>query len=568
MTGTLLQNDEDTFKACLHAITTQCAERGIVAIALNDAEEGYLGIQLQGATQNWNLYINYTESAFKLPHLYLGTPRPPLLAHVGYRGTVCVNDGQGLSLDPDRRADIAAYTVLAGYDILEKSLIDSCTGKTEFYNEIEGYWGGLPHACIGRAAFDIDENDRLITYYLNSKIQPSLWYFTEKGKSAPSEFYTTKLSAQRALYLHLNEIPLPPAPPQTLDASYIDTVQKMLTPNQLTLWASLVGPSKNKPKQLALLISSPRSAGGHSLIGVSFGASSGNINLAADVTPLSIRRHTPTYMRERGGSSLKLINKHIVVIGCGAVGSVIADSLAVAGVGRLTLVDHDRFSEENVFRHVLDPMFIDSFKVLGLQFEFERKYPGIKVKAEPMTAQKWLHMADLSNVDGLVFALGMPSLERSISKALRKTKKPIPILFSWLEALDLGGHSILTWSNNEGCINCLYRDDEGQASLSPRTSFLEPDQHVSRNLTGCSSTFVPYGALQARQTGLIAAEHLLEGLDASTSPSYRYWVGKGAAAIAQGLRTTAWWHTAKTTSNDEATLKVFGQPCQLCKKST
>lgn len=292
------------------------------------------------------------------------------------------------------------------------------------------------------------------------------------------------------------------------------------------------------------------------------------IDNKAEVTPLTVRRHTSTYMRERGGASLDLLGKHVAVLGCGAVGSVVADTLASAGVGKLTLVDHDEYSEDNVFRHILDPLWIDTPKVYGLKFEFERKYPGIQVTSVATTAQEWLKTADLTGVDGIVIALGMPPVERSLSRALKNTRSPLALVFTWLEALDLGGHSVLSWSNAEGCLDCLYRDDEGQAALHPRTSFLEPDQQVSRNLTGCASVFVPYGALQARRTGLMAAEHILAAFNGDPKPSYRFWGGEGTAATKQGLRTTPWCKAASETSQADATMRVFGRPCKHCRGAT
>jgi len=556
---------KEELDTCFQAVWTKCSDRGLEAIRLDEVWANYIGVQLQGETRKWDLYVKCDETELKLPGLYLRGANG-LLAHVSYSGTVCVNDGQGLSIDPDRHTDIIAYTVLAGFDLLEKSAVDAATDLSEFLNELEGYWLGLPSSLRGRAAFEVDGKDRLITAYAKNTVSPPKWYFTDRETPAPSEFRLEKLAALRALYVHLDELPTPPSAPDKLGPNFIEAVRARFTPVQLELWSKLLGPSKNSPKRIALMISVPRPAGGRSLVGAVFGARGGVIDHKVEVFPLTVRRHTPMYMRERGGASLELLGKHIVVIGCGAVGSVAADSLAASGVGKLTLVDHDIYSEDNVFRHVLDPMWIDMPKVLGLQFEFHRKYPGIRVTEVATTAQEWLKVANLESVDGVVIALGMPSLERSFSRALRGSKKPLPILFTWLEALDLGGHSVLSWSDNEGCVDCLYRDDEGHPALHPRTSFLEPDQQVSRNLTGCASVFIPFGALQARRTGLMAAEHMLLALNGEAKSSYRYWVGEGSAAAGQGLRTTSWWKEARDTPHDAATLRVFGQPCKRCRR--
>jgi hypothetical protein len=131
---------------------------------------------------------------------------------------------------------------------------------------------------------------------------------------------------------------------------------------------------------------------------------------------------------------------------------------------------------------------------------------------------------------------------------------------------------VLMWTKGGGCLNCAYRDDEGQTSLIARTAFLEPNQAVTRNLTGCAGAFVPFGALQARQTGLMAAEHILSALSVvadgvAREPSYRFWVGDGKVAAQHGLRTTPWFKNARATSLEEATRRVFGRPCGRCRTS-
>ena len=200
--------------ACIQAINAQCASRGLAATRLDDASTGYVGFRLQGVARMWDLYVDCGETALRLPHLQLGEPRG-LIAHVSYSGAVCVNDGQGLSIDPDRREDIAAYALLAGFDLLEKWGTGTLAGSLEFFNELEGYWSGLPGALRGRASFEVDGVDRLVTAYADCKHKSAAWFFVERGQTAPSEFNLGKLATQRALYVHLEEFPDPPVRPSS-----------------------------------------------------------------------------------------------------------------------------------------------------------------------------------------------------------------------------------------------------------------------------------------------------------------------------------------------------------------
>ena len=47
-----------------------------------------------------------------------------------------------------------------------------------------------------------------------------------------------------------------------------------------------------------------------------------------------------------------LASKHVVVAGLGGVGSYCAEALARAGIGRLTLIDHDSVAISNINRQL------------------------------------------------------------------------------------------------------------------------------------------------------------------------------------------------------------------------
>lgn len=562
----------DTTKvdAAFAAVNNVCAQRGIVVARLTNLAPNCLGMEFTGVTRTWPVYIDCGEEQLRLPRVWTKPPTSPL-AHVSYSGTVCIDDGQGLSLDPERSADIVAHAVLKAYDLLENSATDAATGYSEFFNELEGYWLFLPESLRARAYFEVDGASRLLKGFSNFSLKKPSWYFLERDAEVPWDVESKKLESHRALYIHLEAIAMPPVSPDKLSVTFIEDVLARMSVEQRALWDQLVGPSKNSPKRLALLVSVPRRAGGRSLVAATFIAHRGIIDKKAAVTPLTMRRHTPNYMRERGGASLDMLGKHVAVLGAGAVGSVVADTLAAAGVGKLTVVDHDDYSEDNVFRHILQPLYIDMDKPVALKLALERRYPGLQIRAVCETAQAWLKTADLGQYDGIVLAFGAPTIERSFSRAFKGRRQDLPVVFTWLEALDLGGHSVLMWTKGEGCLDCAYRNDDGHPSLASRTSFLEPNQPVTRNITGCVGAFVPFGPIQARRTGLLAAEHILTAMaavaagDETRDPSYRFWVGEGKAAAEHRLRTTPWFQAARTMSPDDATRQVFGRACRHCR---
>jgi molybdopterin/thiamine biosynthesis adenylyltransferase len=558
----------DELDACYERTAERCAEEGYLAVrplpTLTDSTN--LAIQVDVASRRWIIEVDCSWPRLtSLPTVRL-VNHDSHLAHVGYNGVVCVNDNQGLSIDPSRQADAVAETVLAAIALLERSAGELYGGNHEFYNELEGYWGGLPHGVAGRTYVEVDERDRFIVSHFDRVARSPAWYFVEPGDNTPPEFDVSRLPAMRALHFALDNAVSPPLPGKELDATYITELLSTLSPSQTALWERLVSSSaKTKSKVVALLMSVPRAAGGRSLLGVSFSIRAGRIDPRGKITPIVMFRHTATYMRERGGAPSSVSGKHVVVVGCGSVGSEIADALASSGVGFLTLVDPEALSEDNVFRHVLGRCWITQAKVHGLRKELMTKYPGVVVARAVMDAQTWFAQSELKDVDGIVFALGMPSLERALAMRLRSSETKIPIVHTWLEPLDLGGHSVLLMNSGEGCFECLFRDDEGTPALVPQTAFLAPGQHVSKNITGCASIFVPYGAIQSRRTSLLAAEQMLSALAKHDAPAYEFWVGAGSAAKMHGLKTTNWWERAKSASTEAATRQLFGRPCSHCR---
>ena len=552
---------------CFARVQEQCGAVGAAVVEIPSSRKNALGLEISRAGKAWRLTVDCDwPPNSKLPEVRL-IDNELLLAHVSCTGWVCVNDSESLSIDLSRHADTVAQTVVAALDLLEHSLADTQQGYVEFFNELEGYWSNRPDMVWGRTAVEVDEHSRLVTCYAEAdEDSSSPLNFIEVAAQKPASLPKNEGRVYRSVYFSLPRAILPPSPKEALTADYLQNLIDEFDARHRALWATLVG-SSSKSEQVTMLVSMPRSTGGRSLIGFRFGVASGQVDRASPVANLLMVRHTVSHMRERGGADLRLGGQHVVVFGCGSIGSEIADTLATSGVGKLTLVDPESLTADNVFRHVLGCLWIGTPKVQALQGTFSMMYPGVEVEAVVDDAYRWLLANNAPDIDGVVVALGMPTLERQLARALRKCYPKTPVVHTWLEPLDLGGHAILVNSSGQGCLDCLYRDDGGVDSLSSRTSYLEPGQTLTRNLTGCASTFTPYGAIQSRRTALLAGELMLKALNGDETPRYVYWAGEGAAAAAHGLHPTAWWHKAKSNSSLDVTKSMFGSACKHCRSN-
>jgi len=76
-----------------------------------------------------------------------------------------------------------------------------------------------------------------------------------------------------------------------------------------------------------------------------------------------------------------LSEKCVAVIGCGSVGSAVADMLVRAGIGELVLVDPDHLSEENLGRHLLTRVSLGEYKAEAMARRLLDINPSLRVRS-------------------------------------------------------------------------------------------------------------------------------------------------------------------------------------------
>jgi tRNA A37 threonylcarbamoyladenosine dehydratase len=84
-----------------------------------------------------------------------------------------------------------------------------------------------------------------------------------------------------------------------------------------------------------------------------------------------------------GGRS-NLSGKNIVLIGCGTIGSFLAQQLAQSGAGaaggKLVLVDHDKLKTGNLGRHLLGTPYLDRPKAEGCRDFLRDQLPMLNIE--------------------------------------------------------------------------------------------------------------------------------------------------------------------------------------------
>ena len=280
----------------------------------------------------------------------------------------------------------------------------------------------------------------------------------------------------------------------------------------------------------------------------------------------TLQRGWREYLLNRTGIDSQFSSKKTVVIaGCGSVGSRVAEILGESDIDKLILVDYDDMKTDNVMRHYLGIQDVNQSKVSALKNRLQQNIPELEVVAYKANILNWLNSQNneqLSEIHSIVLATGHPPTELEVCRRLYTYEANVHVVSGWLEAYGLGGHVLGFRSNEDGCLKCLYYDDDGNSSNYIRTSLFSNPLGIvlSKNITGCAGAFTAYGSVHAMKTAVIIAEFVIE-----LKTGLQSWCATNKLPIDYGLKATKHHETALQNggyySQSLSSIKVAGCSC-------
>jgi len=562
-------------QAILAALRAQPSITG--ATIVGDGSAIVIDFGARTASRVWALRLAWQPAFRALPQVFVrdmaaGFP----LAHVSYGGEICYTTNEGVAVDSSRPVDIAIAAADEAIQTLEAAYARQATGDMDqLLDEWEGYWSSLPDAVLVQTHVPFVGPAREIrAHVLSVRGHRRCVGFTEHG--APRSGYGGRLALAPfevlpALYLPLESAVPAPSRRRPLSPSAIASwVALASAPNQTTAQRFLRA-QRHRVDEAYILLSQPRPGRTmRAAFGIGFHGRPARHPLLEPspgwkITPLVPQRHERDYLIQRGGAQADLSTHQVAIVGCGAVGSRVAEFMALAGVGRLILVDPDSLSADNLFRHVLPADAIPMGKADARKVSLERRLPGIQVVAEVSAASTWPPTWATESLSGVVLAIGDPYIERQLVRQFHASAPPgLPLVTGWMEPHGLGGHALLTNAGRPGCLECLYRNPDGGSRSAPKIGFAVPGSSAGLNLTGCAGAFTPYSALDATQTAVLVSRMMVTALLGGESLMYTCWWGDGTAYRGMGFQTRPWFDTLDATAAREAAERFSQCPCPVC----
>lgn len=237
-----------------------------------------------------------------------------------------------------------------------------------------------------------------------------------------------------------------------------------------------------------------------------------------EVIPIMSRRADYYHLCRQIGNETLLLNKKVLIVGAGSLGSYVARELVKAGVKTLTIYDSESLVEENLLRHTVDGFWIGYSKTLGLKYELEQIQPEIFVNAVGNDIDKKSIIAEMEKADLILFTVGSSTVQWKLNKVLKTEKCKAKVVYAWLEAGGENSHILMIDYDKQGCFECLYTDENGALTNNKVNYNLEEDLDHYKIRNGCGGTRVAYGnAVLLRTTAVLldVVRDLFENPEAS-----------------------------------------------------
>jgi hypothetical protein len=232
------------------------------------------------------------------------------------------------------------------------------------------------------------------------------------------------------------------------------------------------------------------------------------------------------FRRVSGYEVGKLREKKCVLLGCGSIGSRIAEVLIKSGVGSLVLIDKEEMRAGNVSRHALGLDYIGRNKAEGLKEFLHKRNPDAKLGAfswDILSAPEALSEL-VKHSDLIVSCLGNDAAELYASSVALSENKPIIYCRSFLKGT-LGQIFLSQPERHRACFNCA-----SSYLASPDCRVPQVPQLPYTELVGldgdCGAAFIPASAIDLDLISLHGARitlALLQDREISTN----YWLVRG-----------------------------------------
>lgn len=235
----------------------------------------------------------------------------------------------------------------------------------------------------------------------------------------------------------------------------------------------------------------------------------------------------------------------VIVAGCGALGSGVARMLAQAGVAHLWLVDPEDLGWENIRRHELGALAVNTGKAKSLAGSIRANLPTMGVAEGYLSTFATFareHPDVLKVADLVISCTGDWAADASVENALAQSGLKAVAVYGWMEPHALATHAVLI-----GKSGAKFADgfgDNGQFRLRVVAGGKPPPAE-------CGGASTPFGAIELAHAQALVAKLAIDALRGlADAPVWRSWLADATAFREADASVTSGWAAARGQPDD------------------
>ena len=455
-----------------------------------------------------------------LVDIYIALEEIPYIPHIDNKGKLCLYDLEGSIIEKDLLG-ILNQCILRAQLIIEEGI--SKENWNDFLEEFDSYILHLPRCKGAKVVIPDSESSKRISYCPTKEIKKERrknepysqylrrtetnYYFASLDTKDFKEWgYKSPIKNGLYLYSEAVDIIYPPRIDKPISVEYLNVIFQ-----NVRITSDVAKITRKAKEELFIIFEIKQPNGIYNSFGVIIKAPYFNMDSTlelierAEIIPLYVERLDERSLSNRTSFDENILsNKEYLLIGCGSIGGYVFSNLIKSGCKNITLIDHDKLESENIYRHLLGRDYIGDYKVEALRKFGERSLPGLKIKTVAEKIQDAIDDSgiDFNDYDYVIAATGNSILNMWINDHINTNKINTPVFYIWNETLDIGSHVAVIQFDKAGCYECIFKRDE-VLGLYDSTSYCKPGQNVTKNVAGCSGTFIPYGSLISIQSSIL-----------------------------------------------------------------
>lgn len=223
----------------------------------------------------------------------------------------------------------------------------------------------------------------------------------------------------------------------------------------------------------------------------------------------------------RGGTGNSFFNKSVGMVGCGSLGSNLAETLLSCGCYKFSLYDNQILTADNIARHVCGFSNIGLNKTEALKNKLVHHNPNTLVKTFEDDIHDVLNTTPeiLNNDDCLILTVANTPIEYRFAEQKLKGEINIPVIIMWVEPYALAAHALVLNKPQN-----VYKELFTRDYIFLNSIVLNGEKYYKRE-AGCQSTFMPYSGLDVKDFTISFSKFFTSDKCESSKNYHFMWTG-------------------------------------------